>query len=175
MIYIGIDPGVSGAIVALDHDHKVRVCVRMPVLNIGKKGKTKNILDDAGVLAELRSIKAQAEHHGVATFTVLEKSQAMPGQGVTSMFNYGGVYHALKMALTAVELPFDVVHPRRWQKKILYGIEGGDTKMRAVLKVQRSLPLLALVPPRCRKPHEGIADAACMALYAKHLRTGSSG
>ncbi len=167
MIYGGIDNGNSGAIVARRHTGEILHAEPMPTMNVGAGKKTKIIYDHAAILCVLRLLAAL----DTDLYFVLEKAQPMPGQGVTSMFNYGGGYHAMKMALLAVKIPFDVVHPATWQKKILHGIEGGDTKTRAILKVQRALPELSLLAtPRSRKPHEGLADAACMMLYAEQSR-----
>ena len=167
MIYGGIDPGNQGAIVARRWGGDVVHCEKMPIVNIGRGKKNRWVLDDAALLATLRMIR----HLDDDLHFIIEKAQPMPGQGVVSMFNYGGQYHALKMALLACGIPFDVTHPKSWQKKVLHGIEGTDTKARAILKVQRSLPEVNLLPtPRSRKPSEGIADAACMMLYAEHIR-----
>lgn len=167
MIYGGIDPGNRGAIVARRWGGEIVHCETLPLLNVGKGKGNKWVLDHASVLAILRTLA----HLDDDLFFVLEKAQSMPDQGVSSVFQYGEGYGALKMALMAVGIPFDVVHPTRWQKVVLHGIEGESTKARAILKVQRSMPdvnLLATV--RSRKPHEGLADAACMMDYAEHLR-----
>jgi len=67
--------------------------------------------------------------------------------------------------LVCAKIPYEVVRPRIWQKVVLCGIEGADTKVKSVLKCQRRLPDLDLTPGKKRKPHDGLADAACMALY----------
>ena len=171
MIYVGIDPGNKGAFVALDD---LRQCVyqeAMPLLNIGKGKKNKWVLDKSGIVRILRSIIQLADAPS-KVFVTLEKAQVMGGGGASaasprSMFGYGRGFGCLEMALICEEIPHQITHPRTWGNQILNGIEGGDTKARAILKCQRGIPTLDLVPGRCRKPQDGLADAGCMALYSQ--------
>lgn len=166
MIHGGIDVGNEGAIVACWPDNSIALCEPMPTINVGTTKKKKMMYDEVAILRFLRTIRAMDDD----VFFVLEKAQAMPKQGVSSVFNYGTGYGVLRMGLLACSIPFDLCHPTHWQKPVLYGIEGSNTKARAILKVQRSLPDIPLIQPRCRTPHKGIADAACMMLHARTLR-----
>jgi hypothetical protein len=77
-------------------------------------------------------------------------------------------YDAAAMGNCLVELHalygVQLVHPRTWQKRILKDVPGVG-KGRAVLLCKQRLPKLALTPGRRRKPHDGIADAACLAMF----------
>ena len=165
MIRIGIDNGANGAIVALDRNYGVVLAELMPVLAAGviRKGKksTKRVLDMKQASMILQELRDRSRD----VFAVLEHAQTFPGEGVSTAFNAGRGYGALEMALVCAKIPYEVVRPRIWQKVVLCGIEGADTKVKSVLKCQRRLPDLDLTPGKKRKPHDGLADAACMALY----------
>lgn len=173
MIYGGMDPGNKGAIVAMDERAKVVYQHEIPLLNIGKGRSNKWVLDPQGLLRCLLEVRGLGE----PLFFVLEKAQVMaPGGGgqspasARSMFQYGRGYGCMEMALIALGIPYEAVHPKTWGNQILRGIEGGDTKARAILKAQRAIPTLDLTPGRKRTPHDGLADAACMCLYGMMLR-----
>jgi len=160
VITAGIDVGNQGAIVCLDGD-KVVLAEVMPLLNVGKGKRNKYLIDMRKLWETIMDMDPQ--------MVVLEKAQSMPGQGVSSVFNYGVGFGALQMALIVSGFPHEIIHPRKWQKVVLDGLPGNDTKKRAILKCQRRLPSLDLTPGKKRKPHEGLADAACMALFAQTL------
>ena len=173
MIRIGIDNGAKGAIVVIDGKRKAVQVEPMPVINVGviRKGKkgTKNILDMVQVLSIL--LKAKTASRG-NVFAVLEHAQVFPGEGRSTAFTAGRGYGAMEMALVSLGIPYEIVRPRKWQTEILKGVEGADTKARSVIKCRRLFPDIDLTPGRRRKPMDGIADAACMALYA--LQVGGS-
>ena len=109
MIIIGIDPGLSGAIAILD-DKKVLSIFEMPVMAEGKKNKRQ--LNSAQLVNIIReNIKKNEE-----AVVVVEQVNAMPGQGVTSMFNFGQTFGALKGICAALELPIFFVRPSKWKK-----------------------------------------------------------
>ena len=109
MIIIGIDPGLSGAIAILD-DKKVLSIFEMPVMAEGKKNKRQ--LNSAQLVNIIReNIKKNEE-----AVVVVEQVNAMPGQGVTSMFNFGQTFGAIKGVCAALELPIFFVRPSKWKK-----------------------------------------------------------
>lgn len=159
MIRIGIDNGLDGAIVALD-SYRPILAEPMPTL----KGRgNKRSINMHRVHEILRMYAGMAD-----VFAVLEQAQAMPKQGGVSMFNYGVGYGAMQMALLALGIPHEIVNPKVWQKDV--GIKKGDTKGQAIAIVQRRIPQLDLTPGAKRVPHNGLADAACMALHGYTLR-----
>ena len=109
MKIIGIDPGLSGAI-AVMHDKKVINMYDMPVMAEGKKNKRQ--LNSS----QLVNIIKENINEGEETIVVVEQVNAMPGQGVTSMFNFGQTFGALKGICAALELPIFFVRPSKWKK-----------------------------------------------------------
>jgi len=95
----------------------------------------------------------------------IEKAQAMPKQGVVSMFNYGMGFGELKGLLTGLGVPYKEIQPQRWKKDILQGTK--KDKGAAIKYCQMAYPTIDLTPGRKTKPHDGIADAVCIAEYCK--------
>ena len=109
MLIIGIDPGLSGAIAVLDNQ-KVKNIFDMPVMSEGKKNKRQ--LNSAQLVELIKqSIKGYEE-----ITIVVEQVNAMPGQGVTSMFNFGQTFGAIKGICAALGLPIFFVRPAKWKK-----------------------------------------------------------
>jgi crossover junction endodeoxyribonuclease RuvC len=109
MKIIGIDPGLSGAIAVLENN-KVLNIFDMPVMSEGKKNKRQ--LNSAQLVSLLRdNLEPNKE-----TVVVVEQVNAMPGQGVTSMFNFGQTFGAIKGVCAAMELPIFFVRPSKWKK-----------------------------------------------------------
>ena len=98
MQIIGIDPGLSGGIAILE-DNKVKMLFDMPVMSDGKKNKRQ--LNSALLAQLIRDNIKNVED----TAIVVEQVNAMPGQGVTSMFNFGQTFGAIKGICAALELP----------------------------------------------------------------------
>tara|TARA_Y100000992_G_scaffold296449_1_gene258673 strand:- start:932 stop:1423 length:492 start_codon:yes stop_codon:yes gene_type:complete len=109
MKVIGIDPGLSGAIAVLE-DKKVLGIFDMPVMAEGKKNKRQ--LNSAQLVNVIKSNINQDEEISV----VVEQVNAMPGQGVTSMFNFGQTFGAIKGVCAALKLPIYFVRPSKWKK-----------------------------------------------------------
>ncbi len=109
MKLIGIDPGLSGAIAILE-DKKVIKLLDMPIMAEGKKNKRQlNSAQLVTIISE--NIKANEE-----VAVVVEQVNAMPGQGVTSMFNFGQTFGAIKGVCAALNLPIFFVRPSKWKK-----------------------------------------------------------
>ena len=109
MKIIGIDPGLSGGIAVLE-ENKVVNLYDMPVMPEGKKNKRQ--LNNAQLVKLLKdNFKASEE-----TVIIVEQVNAMPGQGVTSMFNFGQTFGAIKGIAAALKLPIFFVRPSKWKK-----------------------------------------------------------
>ena len=109
MIIIGIDPGLSGGIAILENN-KVKSLFDMPVMPEGKKNKRQ--LNSAQLAKLIKdSIKDKSE-----VSVIVEQVNAMPGQGVTSMFNFGQTFGAIKGVCAAIGLPIFFVRPSKWKK-----------------------------------------------------------
>ena len=109
MKIIGIDPGLSGAIAILENN-KVLNLFDMPVMPEGKKNKRQ--LNSALLVSLIKdNINTNEE-----VIVVVEQVNAMPGQGVTSMFNFGQTFGAIKGVCAALQLPIFFVRPSKWKK-----------------------------------------------------------
>ena len=109
MLVIGIDPGLSGAISILENK-KVLNIFDMPVMAEGKKNKRQ--LNSAQLVNIIKKNTNKNDEIAV----VVEQVNAMPGQGVTSMFNFGQTFGAIKGVCAALELPIFFVRPSKWKK-----------------------------------------------------------
>ena len=109
MRIIGIDPGLSGAIAILDNNKVVGI-YDMPVMAEGKKNKRQ--LNSAQLVNIIKDNTQGSEEKAV----VVEQVNAMPGQGVTSMFNFGQTFGAIKGICAALNLPIFFVRPTKWKK-----------------------------------------------------------
>ena len=110
MLIIGIDPGISGAICFFENG-EVKDVIDMPSMAEGKKNKKQ--INGAQIYNEFlkRIINKDNEIR-----VVIEQVSAMPGQGVTSMFNFGQSFGILKGICSAMQLPMFFVRPARWKK-----------------------------------------------------------
>jgi crossover junction endodeoxyribonuclease RuvC len=109
MRIIGIDPGLSGGIAILDNSKVVKL-FDMPIMPDGKKNKRQ--LNSALLVKLIKDNIKNLED----TVMVVEQVNAMPGQGVTSMFNFGQTFGAIKGICAALGLPIFLVRPAKWKK-----------------------------------------------------------
>ena len=109
MRILGIDPGLSGAIAILE-EKKVLSIFDLPVMADGKKNKRQ--LNSAQLVNIIKENIAGADEIAV----IVEQVNAMPGQGVTSMFNFGQTFGAIKGICAALGLPIFFVRPSKWKK-----------------------------------------------------------
>ena len=108
MKIIGIDPGLSGAIAILK-ENKVLGLFDIPVMSEGKKNKRQ--LNSAQLVNIIRENTLKDDE----VVVVVEQVNAMPGQGVTSMFNFGQTFGAIKGVCAALNLPIFFVRPSKWK------------------------------------------------------------
>lgn len=155
MIYIGDDPGASGAIVVLGDDAEV----------IGVLRKSKSTLNDRCQF--VADILREQEHNN--SYCVLEKVSASPQMGVTSAFKFGGEFHGSQMLYAALGVRFELHTPQVWQKELgLTSVKksDGDTAKKRYLREAAERLF----------PHENIfndtADAYLIAWYARKVWMG---
>ena len=111
MLIIGIDPGISGSICFFENG-KILDVIEMPTMNEGKKNKRQ--VNGAQIYNEIS--KRINKTHIEDVRVVVEQVSAMPGQGVTSMFNFGQTFGAIKGICAALKLPIFFVRPSKWKK-----------------------------------------------------------
>lgn len=143
--FIGIDPGKNGGIACIDTESGI--CYTEPY-------NDKALID----LCSSESRKGQN------VMCCLEKVGAMPGQGVVSMFNFGQSVGYIKGVLEAFRIPYQEITPQKWKRE--FGLTSDKAKSAEVCgKLFPDISLLAT--ERCRKPHDGMAEALLMAEYAR--------
>ena len=111
MLIIGIDPGISGAICFFE-DGQVKEIIDMPVMADGKKNKRQ--INGPQVYNEI--LKRINKFQKKDIIVVIEQVSAMPGQGVTSMFNFGQSFGVLKGICSAMQLSMFFIRPAKWKK-----------------------------------------------------------
>ena len=145
-VYIGIDPGMNGGIGILSPYSKLSHCVPMP--------ETAKQLAD--VLKEYRNLDVVA---------VVEKVGAMPGQGVVSMFKLGKGYGEIIGICSAYGFRILNPTPQAWKKIMLSGTD--KSKHASIQRCENLFPDVDLVLPKCRKAHDGMAEALLLAEYGR--------
>ena len=111
MLIIGIDPGISGAICFFDNG-QVKEIINMPVMADGKKNKRQ--VNGTQTYNEI--LKRINNYPKKDIIVVIEQVSAMPGQGVTSMFNFGQSFGVLKGICSAMQLSMFFIRPAKWKK-----------------------------------------------------------
>jgi len=149
---IGIDPGICGAIAVFDwYTKKLVEIIDMPTLEV-ESGKTKK-----------RHISAVSLANYLVGFTdthiVIEKVGAMPGQGVTSMFNFGRSAGIIEGVVAALEMPNTYVAPATWTKAVGRAAGKDASRMRAMELFPSKADLFK------RAKDDGRADAALIAYW----------
>ena len=154
-VFIGIDPGKKGGVA---------------VIRDGQLVYTEPMGTIWDIRDTLVNFKRQEDGDGFLvndTWAYIEKSQARPGQGVVSMFNYGKGFGEILGILTAIETPYELTRPQQWQKVMIPGSKKGNSKKDALIKARQLFPQETFIQKGCRKPHDGIIDAVLIAEYGR--------
>jgi hypothetical protein len=151
-MHIGIDPGLSGAVAVVDHAGVFVVVHDTPVLTLRVARGTRRDYDVPGMCALL------GPYVGAGLHVIIEESQAMPGQGVRSMFTCGYGYGLWLGILAALQVPYTPVRPAVWKKAFSLGKDKEAARLRA-------MQLFPAADLRLRK-HHGRAEALLLAHWA---------
>ena len=128
MLIIGIDPGISGSI-CFFKDGKILDTIEMPTMTDGKKNKRQ--VNGSQIYNEIKKKIDVVSEEDIRV--VIEHVTAMPGQGVTSMFNFGQSFGILKGICSAMRLPMYFVRPAKWKKYFsLINSEKDASRTRAI-------------------------------------------
>jgi len=153
MLIIGVDPGISGAISVLENK-KILEIHDTPTMIDGKKNK-KQING-----AQISNIIKKNIITNKEIVVVVEHVNAMPGQGVTSMFNFGQSFGVIKGICAALSLPIYFVRPSKWKKHFnLINTNKDASRTKAIELYPNSSDDLA------RKKDSNRADAILIARY----------
>ena len=148
MIYIGIDPGKNGGYATIDVKTSHTLFLTRPM--------DEKFVEWMYTLSKFNSSDEMR--------CCLEKVGAMPGQGVTSTFTFGEGFGFIQGVLTAYGIPFQLVPPQKWKKEFSLNSD----KQKSIEVCQRLFPNVSLYrTERCKKPHDGMAEALLMAEYAR--------
>ena len=128
MMIIGIDPGISGSICFFE-DGLIKDVIEMPTMTDGKKSKKQ--VNGSQIFNEISERIKKIDKKNIKV--VIEQVSAMPGQGVTSMFNFGQSFGVLKGICSAMSLPAYYVRPAKWKKYFnLINSEKDASRTRAI-------------------------------------------
>ena len=128
MLIIGIDPGISGSI-CFFQDGVVKDVIEMPTMTDGKKNKKQ--VNGSQIFNEINDRIKKIDKTNIKV--IIEQVSAMPGQGVTSMFNFGQSFGILKGICSAMRLPVYFVRPAKWKKYFnLINSEKDASRTRAI-------------------------------------------
>jgi hypothetical protein len=164
MIYIGIDPGLHGAIATISDKQ-----ILLQVIPTISDKKNKRTLEHKSLTILI------GKFIGHECYAVLEEQHAMPKQGVVSTLTIGYVFGALKQCLVDSGTAHEVVRASTWQKEFGISSRKGNTKAQALQICQDLFPGVSLLATeRSQKPHDGFADALLIAEFARRRHGGNT-
>lgn len=151
---IGIDPGLTGAIAILSDKNEFIAVHDMPVMPLSN---SKNQVNSAELAKIIKTYLSDEE-----SSVILEKVNAMPGQGVSSMFSFGQSFGIILGVAGALSVPVTLVTPASWKKRA--GLIGKEKDYARTL-AQQLYPSASL----SRKGDIGRADAILIARFGPCL------
>jgi len=157
--FLGFDPGQSGGCAMIDQ--MGAQAVPMPVAG--------GAVDAHALGVWVYSIVMTATHAPV--IAAVEAVHAMPKQGVSSTFKFGRNYGTILGVLGALGVRTELVTPQAWKAVVLAGTT--KDKDAAIAWCRRAYPRVELIQKGCRTPHDGCADALCIAEWGRRA-IGSS-
>lgn len=145
MLYVGIDPGQSGALAVLGDEFECPIVIPF---------------DRCEYISILSKISAKE------SIVCLEYVTSMPGQGVKSMFSFGENFGFIKGVLEALQVPYELVRPQKWKR----AFSVTSDKNMSIDVCQRLFPGVYLKrSEKCRRDDDGMAEALLMAEYARRV------
>jgi len=160
MIFVGIDGGLNGAIVAINETGNILVRKTMPIV----KGKGRSEYDIPEIIKIFKELKAT----NVELIAGLEKAQVSPIISKNSAFSMGYCNGMFQGILSALNISYMVFRAIDWQKDILQGINGTDTKQRSIMWCKRRYPEQDWrATSRSINDHDGLCDATGIANYVQ--------
>ena len=159
MLIIAIDPGINGAICFFENG-EVKDVLEMPTMAEGKKNKRQ--VNGRQIYNEISS---RIENYNLSNINVVvEQVSAMPGQGVTSMFNFGQSFGVIKGICAAMQLPVFFVRPTKWKKYFeLINTQKDASRTKAIEMFPKISSILA------KKKDSNKADAILIASFYENI------
>ena len=159
MRVIGVDPGQTGAIASWDGSSLIVFDV--PTLTVAKSsGKGKRTEVNLPELVDNLNILFAGSDHAY-----IERVGAMPGQGVTSTFNFGMAYGYLRMGIAMIGVPSTLVAPVKWKSELGLSNDGEKSRHRALELFPKFSSYFS------RKMDHNRAEAALLAYYGRQMLT----
>jgi crossover junction endodeoxyribonuclease RuvC len=152
-MFCGIDPGQKGCLCVLENNTP-------KFFDWPKDNNCQVYFDNIAHYMETRD--------NTVKLAILELVHAMPGNGGTSMFNFGVNYGRWLSFLDIYHVPYKVVSPMKWQKDFTSKADGKDSKAQVFIAMQRMFPEAQLTGPKGGKM-DGRSDALAMSVYAKSI------
>jgi len=171
MLTLGIDPGLDGAVVALVDGVPV-VWSIVPTAAIRHGKGTRKIFDPSGMNDFLCGLCCEVFYAGAGEyeapdFIALEATEARPPKGRNACHSLGYSQGLWEGLIVAHRWPYEIVRAAQWLPVMTRGVPGKGTKDRTVMAAKRLLPGLDLRrSARSSKPHDGLADAGLLGLWA---------
>ncbi len=163
-MFIGIDPGIHGGIAVIYEGLETYNAYPLPIMSHKVGKKTRNKLNVEGFIGLLRDIINGC--NGLEEINIaIEHVTAMPGNGVTSMFNFGYTFGILLGVGHTFTRKISTIPPRTWKNLVLKDYP--HDKQGSISFVQAFYPKLNLILPRKKIPHDGMADSMCISHYLK--------
>ena len=151
--YLGIDPGISGALAVLDENEDIVQIFDMPTLEVITGKSKKQRVNPQSIVSELKLFKDQRIE------ALIEQVHAMPNQGVTSMFSFGRSLGILEGVLAGLDIPYNLVTAAVWKKRMQVNSSKDGARELAMRSWSSKSELFK------RKKDDGRAEAALIALY----------
>jgi hypothetical protein len=162
MIFVGIDNGLNGAVVAIDEKEEIVFKSVMPIVGKPKEYDVQNLtyLFEYQIFAKDKYV-----------YVGVEKAHVRPVSGARASFMTGKGYGVIQGVLGALGYGYEIITPQKWQKAI---IGSGSKDIKPSIKYcQRKYPKEDFTATeRSKKPHDGITDALVIAIYMKRKHLG---
>lgn len=163
MLYLGADPGTTGAIAILDASKRLVLVTDMPTEQVHVNGKNRKVVSEKGLWHFIRNPPQQSE----PVFGVVEQVNILPQQDVGGGGRFMAGYGALRMALTAGGVDYRLVPSVTWRRGVGLKVQSEKDKAPSIALANEWFPgskgLWRL------KKHDGRAEAVLMACYAMLL------
>lgn len=166
--FAGIDPGLNGSICIIDDNMRIKCLIDCPLLEI-KTGKKKIVnlkrVEEVKYRVDSYSIgRVFDKYKGRDLYCLIEHAQSMPGQGISSAFNYGEGYGRYLGVLDAYGISYREIKPNVWKKHFKLNYNKDLSIEKALQVIPQSKKYINL------KKHDGRAEALLLSIYAKDNR-----
>jgi crossover junction endodeoxyribonuclease RuvC len=171
MFVVGVDPGLEGGVAWLRTTAGDRLTAGVAIMPTRRGANAKRQVDARALYALFSSFRGEGPAPDLVCF---EQVHSQPGDGVVAAFSFGKSTGKALAVLEVLGWPLEEVAPPAWKKAILAGTN--HSKEAAIgWALQRFPGVVLTVTPRCKKPHDGLAEALCLAEYGRRRLVGPSG